>query len=339
MAGGSSDDSALTPVELMRRYLDSLPQDFSVREELRSPKFWKALRAELLASLLVAVFVTGSTARSPAREVTAATSSPPAQGQPQATAGSSDGSDGARMALAYALTTATLIQCLGSVSGAHANPAVTLGLLVRRLVSPLRAAAYVTAQLAGGLAGALILYGLTPAGVGHGDQVAAVRPGVSLPQAFGAELLATFIPVLTTLAALEPVREDVGCKALSVGLAYGVGALFAFQLTGAGLNPARTLGPAVVYNVWTNHWVYWVGPLFGGLLGGFTYEFVHEASPRGRLVRRSFRRSPGTTGGVRGHLSAPIRGQPGREVSGFSSVATDCLQLSATEEGAAVTRH
>ncbi|KAF0305428.1 Neurogenic protein big brain [Amphibalanus amphitrite] len=312
MAGGSSDDSALTPVELMRRYLDSLPQDFSVREELRSPKFWKALRAELLASLLVAVFVTGSTARSPAREVTAATSSPPAQGQPQATAGSSDGSDGARMALAYALTTATLIQCLGSVSGAHANPAVTLGLLVRRLVSPLRAAAYVTAQLAGGLAGALILYGLTPAGVGHGDQVAAVRPGVSLPQAFGAELLATFIPVLTTLAALEPVREDVGCKALSVGLAYGVGALFA---------------------------VYWVGPLFGGLLGGFTYEFVHEASPRGRLVRRSFRRSPGTTGGVRGHLSAPIRGQPGREVSGFSSVATDCLQLSATEEGAAVTRH
>ena len=54
-----------------------------------------------------------------------------------------------------------------------------------------------------------------------------MRPGVSLPQAFGAELLATCLVVLATLTALEPVREDVGCKALSVGLAYGAGTLFA----------------------------------------------------------------------------------------------------------------
>ena len=58
-------------------------------------------------------------------------------------------------------------------------------------------------------------------------QVASVRPGVSLPQAFGAELLATFLVALATLAVLEPVREDVGTKALSIGLAYGAGALFA----------------------------------------------------------------------------------------------------------------
>ena len=58
-------------------------------------------------------------------------------------------------------------------------------------------------------------------------QVAAVRPAVSLTQAFGVELLATFLVVFTTLATLDPVREDVGCKALSIGLAYGVGTLFA----------------------------------------------------------------------------------------------------------------
>ena len=184
MAGGSND-AALNPVELMRRYLDSLPQDFSVHEEIRSPKFWKALRAELLSSLLLVVFVTGASewttgpAGSPAvhsgRETAvdiSGTAAPPAEA-PAAVgteAVAVDSGAGPRMALAYTLTAATLVQCMGNVSGAHANPAVTLGMLVCRLVSPLRAAAYVVAQLAGGLLGALILFGLTPAGEGQ-DQV------------------------------------------------------------------------------------------------------------------------------------------------------------------------
>ena len=182
-----------------------------MREEIRSPKFWKALRAELLSSLLLAVFVTGAAQRPPgltgpsfthtgqetspagrsgspteapgaaaaeaAPAPAAAPTAAPATAEATAAAAAataaavSDGGDGARMALAYALTVATLVQCVGNMSGAHANPAVTLGLLVCRLVSPLRAAAYVTVQLAGGLVGALILYGLTPAGDGYRDQV------------------------------------------------------------------------------------------------------------------------------------------------------------------------
>ncbi|XP_037078235.1 lens fiber major intrinsic protein-like [Pollicipes pollicipes] len=323
MAGGtdSHESPALSPVELMMRYLDSLPQDFSVREEVRSPKFWKALRAELLASLLLAVFVAGA-----AESV----------GETGGKATASD-AGAARLVLAYTLTAASLVQCVGNVSGAHANPAVTVGLLVCRLVSPLRAAAYVTVQLLGSLAGALILYGLTPLDGPQLAQVAAVRPGVSLTQAFGAEFLATFLVVLTTLASLDPVRQDAGCKALSIGLAYGAGALFAFQLTGAGLCPSRIFGLAVVYNSWTNHWVYWVGPTFGGILAGFTYEFVHESSAQGRWVRRSFRRRPGAP--LRGHLGQRGHGQLGREASGMSSITTDCLQPSAAEDVSSISRH
>ena len=194
----ASADTALTPVELMLRYLESLPQEFSFREEVRSPKFWKALRAEFLASLLLMVFLSGggvgsgvggtatgvgvggvgvgsgggrpassrsnigSTSSSGAVSDAADGALPASNCSAPCSWGSADGGAGVRLALAYCLTTATLIQCFGNVSGAQTNPAVTLSLLVTRYISPLRAAAYVTVQLAGALAGALIVFGLTP---------------------------------------------------------------------------------------------------------------------------------------------------------------------------------
>ncbi|XP_043229130.1 aquaporin-like [Amphibalanus amphitrite] len=360
MAGGleSSSEAALTPVELMLRYLESLPQEFSFREEVRSPKFWKALRAEFLASLLLMIFLggcggggvgvtgvgvgvgVGSGGGAGVRTDTTYSSSPGAESSPLPSNCSSpcrpptsDGGAAVRLALAYCLTTATLIQCFGNVSGAQTNPAVTLSLLVTRYISPLRASAYVTVQLAGALAGALIVLGLTPPDWPDQPQVLSVAEGVTLTQAFGVEFLATFLVVVTTLAVLDPVRADVGCKALSIGLAYGLGVLFAFQRTGACLNPARALGPALVNNVWRDHWVYWVGTLFGGLLGGFTYEFVHDSSPHGRLLHRSFRRKRGGPPVSRGASSL------GRDLSGLSAATSELLQHPGPEDISTVSRH
>ena len=213
MAGGleNSSEAALTPVELMLRYLESLPQEFSFREEVRSPKFWKALRAEFLASLLLVVFLSGGGLGVTGVGVNSAvgvgvrdssTSSTDSAGSSiSGTGGTSadiiphppsntssprppppDSSAAVRLALAYCLTTATLIQCFGNVSGAQTNPAVTLSLLVTRYISPLRAAAYVTVQLAGALAGALIVFGLTPSDWTTQPQVrwqAMIRLGIS----------------------------------------------------------------------------------------------------------------------------------------------------------------
>ncbi|KAF0297932.1 Neurogenic protein big brain [Amphibalanus amphitrite] len=335
MAGGleSSSETALTPVELMLRYLESLPQEFSFREEVRSPKFWKALRAEFLASLLLMIFLggcggggvgvgvgvtgtgvgVGSGGGAGVGTDTTYSSTPSAESSPLPSNCSSpcrpptsDGGAAVRLALAYCLTTATLIQCFGNVSGAQTNPAVTLSLLVTRYISPLRASAYVTVQLAGALAGALIVLGLTPPDWPDQPQVLSVAEGVTLTQAFGVEFLATFLVVVTTLAVLDPVRADVGCKALSIGLAYGLGVLFA---------------------------VYWVGTLFGGLLGGFTYEFVHDSSPHGRLLHRSFRRKRGGPPVSRGASSL------GRDLSGLSAATSELLQHPGPEDISNVSRH
>ncbi|GFR22638.1 aquaporin-4 [Trichonephila clavata] len=130
----------------MRRYIDSLPQDLTLREELTDQHFWKAVRTEFLATLLLTVLGCGSCLRWKA---------PPTD---QITASAVE----LRVALAFGLGVATLVQCVGQVSGGHMNPAVTIALLVTRHISVARTAAYVLAQCLGGLAGAGILYGLTP---------------------------------------------------------------------------------------------------------------------------------------------------------------------------------
>ena len=177
------------------------------------------------------------------------------------------------------LTLATLVWCLGSVSGGHLNPAVSIAFLFTGKINALIALIYVGAQLSGAMAGAYLLNSLVPESLlavegGAALGVTRVHADVQLAQAVGIELVITFILVLTIFSCVDARRNDLtGSFPLQIGFAVVVGGLFGGQFTGGSMNPARSFGPALVAGKWHEHWVYWLGPIAGGVLAGLVYEF------------------------------------------------------------------
>ncbi|NXV24264.1 MIP protein, partial [Cepphus grylle] len=163
--------------------------------ELRSSAFWRAVLAEFLGSLLYALLGLGASLRW-------------APGPPSVLGS----------ALAFGLAQATLVQVLGHVSGGHVNPAITLAFLMASQVSLARALGYMLAQLLGALAGAGVLYGVTPA---------PLHPGVGLGQGTVVELLLTAQFVLCVLASFDDRHDGrPGSAALPVGFSLALGHIF-----------------------------------------------------------------------------------------------------------------
>ena len=186
------------------------------------------------------------------------------------------------------LTLATLVWGLGNVSGGHLNPAVTIAFLFTGKINPILTVMYVIAQLVGALTGASILNSIVPESARGNLSITEVHPDVSLGQAFGIELIITFILVLTIFSCVDSRRSDLGGSfPLQIGFAVVVGGLFGGKFTGGSMNPARSFGPALISGLWHNHWVYWLGPIFGGVLAGLIYQFLLTLKcPRTR-VRKS----------------------------------------------------
>lgn len=208
--------AAETPssVSLVKRYVESLPPQISMRDEMRSYRFWKAVRTEFLATLLLVVVGCGASVDVGGN----------ANKENKRNAAWKE----VKMALAFGMTVATMVQCAGSVSGAHVNPAVSVALLVTRHITPLRACVYATAQCIGAIFGAAILHGLTPRNAVVEGGVTLVHSQVHPSQAFGVEFMATLVVVVAVLANMETQRTDgFNSKSLSIGLAYLAAHLFA----------------------------------------------------------------------------------------------------------------
>ncbi|XP_032821344.1 aquaporin-1 [Petromyzon marinus] len=235
--------------------------------ELRSRPFWRAVFAEFLATAALVALGIGSTLRW----------------------GRADGSvDVVRVSLAFGLAVATLVQCVGHVSGGHLNPAVTFGLLVGCRLSAPRALLYMVAQVSGALAASGLLYGLTPAVQRGSLGLNSLGPGVTHAQGFGVEVLITFALVLCVLASTDSRRRDVGGSLpLAVGFAVALGHLFAINFTGCSMNPARSFAPAVLTRNFKDHWVFWLGPLSGSLCAALFYDFL--LAPRSMPLRARLR--------------------------------------------------
>jgi len=173
------------------------------------------------------------------------------------------------------LTLASLVWVLGSISGGHLNPAVTIAFLFTGKTNPLLAVLYIFAQLLGAYAGAALLVSLAPVETAGKMSLTLVHADISLAQAWGVEAIITFILVITVFSCVDSKRKDIGGSfPLQIGLAVVVGGLFGGKFTGGSMNPARSFGPALLTGVWDNHWVYWVGPVTGGVLAGILYTFV-----------------------------------------------------------------
>jgi MIP family channel proteins len=177
-------------------------------------------------------------------------------------------------ALAQGLAFGVVITALGHISGGHFNPAITIGFWVTRKISTFDTIVYWVAQVGGGIAAAYLLRTLpfeawSSVQLGTPDLVI----GITRSTGIVVEAVMTFFVVFVFFATTVDKRNASPQSAgLAVGLAVTVAVLLGGPFTGAGLNPARVLGPALAANHWTNIGVYMIGPLGGGVVAGWLYD-------------------------------------------------------------------
>nr|DBA32540.1 TPA: hypothetical protein GDO54_000323 [Pyxicephalus adspersus] len=180
-----------------------------------------------------------------------------------------------QISLAFGLAIGTLVQTVGNISGAHINPAVTIACLVGSQISIWRAAFYIIAQILGGLAGAGILYGVVPPAVRGNLAINALANNTTPGLGFVVEMILTFQLVLCIFASTDVRRTDnVGSPAISIGLSVTLGHLVGIYFTGCSMNPARSFSPAVIVRNFRNQWIFWIGPLVGGVVASFMYYYI-----------------------------------------------------------------
>ncbi len=180
----------------------------------------------------------------------------------------------AGVALAFAFVVTAMVYALGHLSGAHINPAVTIGFWSVRRFPGREVVPYVVAQALGAVAASALLRAL----LGPGGHVGATLPAVSVGRAFAVEWLLSFALMFVIMAVATDERVANGFGGIAVGLTVGFCALMGGPLTGASMNPARSLGPALVAAEWTAHWIYWIAPLTGMVVAARLYEFLRGAA-------------------------------------------------------------
>jgi MIP family channel proteins len=176
------------------------------------------------------------------------------------------------VAASFGLAIVVMIYALGHVSGAHFNPAVTIAFAVGRHFPWPRTVSYIAAQLAGAVLAALALRLL----LGDGADLGVTQPSGSELQSFGWEIVLTFFLMLVITAVATDTRAVGEAAALAIGGTVGLCALFGGPISGASMNPARSLGPALVSGDLTAVWIYLVAPVIGAVLAVLVYRVLRS---------------------------------------------------------------
>jgi aquaporin NIP len=174
------------------------------------------------------------------------------------------------VAITFGLVIMFGIYAVGHISGAHFNPSVTLAFAFSRHFPWSRAVGYWGAQLVGALAAAVILRG----SLGNVADVGATLPSGSQGQAFLWELILTFFLMFVVMAVATDTRAVGEAAAIAIGGTVGLDAMFGGPITGASMNPARSIGPALVSGNLHALWLYIAAPICGASLAALTYQFV-----------------------------------------------------------------
>jgi len=183
-----------------------------------------------------------------------------------------DGALGAvGISLVFGLIVMVMIYAGGHLSGAHYNPAVTVAFTLGRHFPPREAVTYIAAQLVGGIAGSLLLLSAWPDAPAD---LGATVPSVDVGAALLYEVVLTAFLMFVITAVATDTRAVGAAAAIAIGGTVALDALFGGPVTGASMNPARSLGPAVAAGQWTDFWVYIAGPLAGAAIGVFGYGLV-----------------------------------------------------------------
>lgn len=189
-------------------------------------------------------------------------------------AGGSQAAGVVTTALAFGLVLLILAYTLGPISGCHVNPAVTIGFVVSKRMALEEAVGYWVAQFVGGIVGALVLWGIfsgspeysrAKVGLGADGFGAQSMIGINTAGAFFAEVLLTFLFVLVVLGATSRLGNPI-VAGLAIGLALATVHLMGIPITGTSVNPARSLGPALIvgHAALSQVWLFIISPLVGG---------------------------------------------------------------------------
>jgi aquaporin NIP len=181
------------------------------------------------------------------------------------------------IALVFGLVIMAMVYATGHLSGAHINPAVTLAFTLTRHFPAREAGVYIAAQLVGAIAAALTLLAVWPS---EPASLGATVPSVGSGSALLYEVLMTAVLMFVVMAVATDTRAVGATAAIAIGGTIGLDALFGGPITGASMNPARSLGPALVSGEWSEIWVYLVGPVVGASLGAIAYQLVRGEHPR-----------------------------------------------------------
>eukprot|EP00253_Pinus_taeda_P014657 PITA_14657 len=263
------EDHSLAPL------LDSL--------ELKRWSFYRATMAEFVATLLF-LFITLTTVVENKRSK-----------------GTCGGVGLLGEASAFGGMISVLVYCISAISGGHVNPAVTFALFLARKVSLPRALAYIVAQCLGALCGTALVRGMQGsfyASTGGGSN--SVSTGYSKGTALLAEIIGTFVLVYTVFSAADPKRKarhsHIPVLApIPIGLAVFLVHLATIPITGTGINPARSFGPAVIYGnkkSWDDLSIFWAGPLIGAAVATAYHQYLLRGGGFGLKNSESFRSHP-----------------------------------------------
>ncbi|KZV39208.1 aquaporin family protein [Dorcoceras hygrometricum] len=251
-------------------YHDPPPAPLIDSKELLRWSFYRAVIAEFIATLLF-LYITVLTVIGYSR---------------QSEADQCDGVGILGIAWAFGGMIFVLVYCTAGISGGHINPAVTFGLLLARKVSLVRAVLYIIAQCLGAICGVGLVKGFQKSFYKrYGGGANALQPGISTGVGLAAEIIGTFVLVYTVFSATDPKRSARDSHVpvlapLPIGFAVFMVHLATIPITGTGINPARSLGAAVIYNQkkpWDDHWIFWVGPFIGAAIAAFYHQFILRA--------------------------------------------------------------
>ncbi|KVI09910.1 probable aquaporin PIP1-5 [Cynara cardunculus var. scolymus] len=252
-------------------YQEPPPAPFFEPSELSSWSFYRAGIAEFIATFLflyVTVLTVMGVSKSPTKCSTV-------------------GIQG--IAWAFGGMIFALVYCTAGISGGHINPAVTFGLFLARKLSLTRTLYYMVMQCLGAICGAGVVRGFEGGNQyklnGGGANV--IAHGYTKGDGLGAEIIGTFVLVYTVFSATDAKRSARDSHVpilapLPIGFAVFLVHLATIPITGTGINPARSLGAAIIYNkehAWNDHWVFWVGPFIGAALAALYHQVVIRAIP------------------------------------------------------------
>ena len=186
------------------------------------------------------------------------------------------------VALSFGLVIMVMIYAVGHVSGAHFNAAVTFAFALTRHFPWPRALGYWTAQLLGALTSAAVLRG----SLGNIANVGATMPAGSQGQSFLWEFVLTFFLMFVIMAVATDTRAVGEAAAIAIGGTIGLDAMFGGPISGASMNPVRSLAPAIVSGNLHALWLYIVAPILGAGLGALSYQLIRgEASVSNDIER------------------------------------------------------